>query len=187
MTCGVYYIKHSSGRIYVGSSVNIENRFSVHKWQLRHGKHGSCMLQDLWLRTDESEWVFMVVEECEQSSLRQIEQEHLDRLSEPLNNKKNSRGFGHKWSEATKERIRAGRARYLEDPEARRKLSDRAKAQHAAGKLGAKTWNNGPKQDPEKLRERGAKAFRDHIASQSSEEMARRSMLRRNIRNSERT
>lgn len=39
-TCGVYEIRNAlEGMVYIGSSVNIENRFSRHRGSLQKGTH----------------------------------------------------------------------------------------------------------------------------------------------------
>lgn len=43
--CGIYKIESPSGRLYVGSSVNIKRRLRVHKRELRDGVHINEILQ----------------------------------------------------------------------------------------------------------------------------------------------
>jgi group I intron endonuclease len=60
---GIYAIRHSdSGRLYVGSAVNIAARWRQHKSQLRRGLHHSRYLQAAWGKYGESGFVFEVLE-----------------------------------------------------------------------------------------------------------------------------
>jgi len=61
---GVYFIVNKcNGKIYVGSSINIRNRFSVHKYYLRHKKHDNKFLQSDWDKYGEHSFEFNIVEE----------------------------------------------------------------------------------------------------------------------------
>ena len=49
MTTGIYLIQHkASGKRYIGSSINIEQRWRQHRHSLSRGKHSSKELQALW-------------------------------------------------------------------------------------------------------------------------------------------
>ena len=91
-------------------------------------------------------------------------------------------GQGRVFNEAAKEKMRAGASRRVSDPEHRRLLSERAKAQHAAGKLGRATWTE--TSDPGKeVWSRVGRLQTDRLrkmaAQTSSEEMRRRSYQRK--------
>ena len=91
-------------------------------------------------------------------------------------------GRGRDFNEAAKEKMRAGASRRVSDPEHRRLLSERAKAQHAAGKLGRATWTE--TSDPGKeVWSRVGRLQTDRLrkmaAQTSSEEMRRRSYQRK--------
>lgn len=61
---GVYRITHvESGRYYVGSSVNIKNRWLTHRAELRGGYHGNIRLQNHWNKYGESAFTWQVLEE----------------------------------------------------------------------------------------------------------------------------
>lgn len=60
---GIYAIRHvESGRLYVGSAVNIAARWRMHKSQLRRGLHHSRYLQAAWGKYGESAFAFEVLE-----------------------------------------------------------------------------------------------------------------------------
>ncbi len=43
--CGVYMITSSTGRVYVGASVNVGRRWSKHIWDLKNGAGGNPEMQ----------------------------------------------------------------------------------------------------------------------------------------------
>lgn len=63
MNSGVYFIRHvPTGRVYVGSSVNLKRRFHWHKTALRSGKHNSKPLQNAWNKHGSLEFIFEIVQ-----------------------------------------------------------------------------------------------------------------------------
>jgi hypothetical protein len=184
-TVGVYLLRHRlSRKAYVGSSKRCcGNRYSVHLCDLRRDRHSCKDLQDLWNQTSENEWEFVYL------GTDKTEDDHLKRLRKrglSLSRWPTASGTGKKCTEEEKQRMREGRARYLETPGARGSLSERAKIQHAAKNLGAHTWVTGP--DPSKNAWVKSQELKDHlrkhVAAQTSEEMRRRCLMRRNIKNS---
>ena len=43
---GVYLIRHSSNKVYIGHSNDLKKRFEKHKWFLRVGSHTNRLLQE---------------------------------------------------------------------------------------------------------------------------------------------
>jgi hypothetical protein len=85
-------------------------------------------------------------------------------------------------SEETREKMKAGARRRCADPEHRKHLSERAKAQHAAGKLGRATWTETSDPGKEVWSQVGrlqTDRLRKMAAQTSSEEMRRRSYQRK--------
>ena len=71
---GIYAIKNKvSGKIYIGQSTNIENRWYKHKTSLRHNYHGNYHLQCSWNKYGEDSFEFSVLEECEKDKLDERE------------------------------------------------------------------------------------------------------------------
>jgi group I intron endonuclease len=62
MTCGIYSLTFSNGKVYIGSSVDTERRRGDHKAALRKGTHPNPYLQNCWNKYREFE--FKVLEEC---------------------------------------------------------------------------------------------------------------------------
>lgn len=77
---GIYKIVHiPSGKYYIGSAININNRFARHKTDLRNGRHHCVYLQRLWNKYSENDFIFGFVEEVlDQSLLIKREQSHID-------------------------------------------------------------------------------------------------------------
>lgn len=78
MKSGIYAIHHTSGRSYVGSSVNINRRRSEHEGMLLAGAHHCRRLQDAWWQSDGAGFTFEVLETCPISDLATREQAYLD-------------------------------------------------------------------------------------------------------------
>ena len=61
--CGVYAIRHTpSGRMYVGSSVNVAARQRQHFSDLRHGRHPNIYLQRSFKKHGEKEFEWVLLE-----------------------------------------------------------------------------------------------------------------------------
>ena len=77
---GIYKIVHTpSGKYYIGSAINIINRFTRHRADLRANKHHCIYLQRLWNKYFEHDFVFGFVEEvADKTLLIQREQSHID-------------------------------------------------------------------------------------------------------------
>lgn len=83
---GVYKIVHSpSGKVYVGSAVNIDRRWREHKYQLENGRHRNQKLQRAWAKHGAKEFSFQVIEFCEKENLLAVEQGHMDMLDSVTN------------------------------------------------------------------------------------------------------
>lgn len=61
---GVYKIlNRKNGKFYIGSSVDVEKRFSSHKKELIAGTHNNKHLQNAWNKYGEDSFEFLVIEE----------------------------------------------------------------------------------------------------------------------------
>lgn len=108
-----------NGKIYIGSTVNVFNRWRNHRHQLRKSIHHSVHLQRAWNKHGENAFVFKVIEwVISESLLEDREQRHIDK------NRSSDRRYGFnmapaagsnlglKWSEETRakqELARTGR------------------------------------------------------------------------------
>lgn len=84
---GIYAIVNkANGHRYVGSANNIGDRWSLHKHDLRRGRHHSVYLQRAWDKYGEDSFEFVVLREVEKKEdLIRNEQEFLDSLRPEYN------------------------------------------------------------------------------------------------------
>ena len=77
---GIYQIINIiNGKYYVGSSIDIAKRISIHLHHLRTNKHHSILLQRAWNKYGEENFKFNIIEEvANQSELVKIEQKWID-------------------------------------------------------------------------------------------------------------
>lgn len=68
---GVYIITHTSGYFYIGSSVNITNRWSAHIDSLIKNTHHSQKFQSLFNQSDITQWTFQIVTKVSKTALKQ--------------------------------------------------------------------------------------------------------------------
>lgn len=82
---GVYVIQSADGRIYVGSSVDVEKRWIEHKSRLRNGKHDNQILSEIVAEFGVDSLHHRVLLRCTPENLREQEQAAIDRLKPTLN------------------------------------------------------------------------------------------------------
>jgi group I intron endonuclease len=76
---GIYKIQNKTdGKFYIGSAVCLKRRWIDHRKLLRKSKHFNRHLQFAWDKYGESNFEYLVVEECEKARLIQREQFHID-------------------------------------------------------------------------------------------------------------
>jgi len=105
---GIYKIKNiNTGKIYIGSSKDIETRWKEHKYKLKNNTHHSSKLQRSYNKTiDKDIFVFSVLEEVEDSSnLLEREQYYINKFDSfkngyncvgDLNNNKHTEKYKNK-------------------------------------------------------------------------------------------
>ncbi len=77
--CGVYTIScNVSGRVYVGSSIDLPRRERTHKLLLKNGVHKNRHLQAAWNLYGAESFVFDVVERCLPERVIELEQLYID-------------------------------------------------------------------------------------------------------------
>lgn len=140
MITGIYKIKNIvTGKFYVGSAVDIKERWRNHKSQLRHNKHHSIKLQRSYNKHGVDNFVYEIIEECFEDVIIKREQFYIDFCSAVKNgyNCKSIAGsnLGFKHSEETKNKIRKANIGIKRSEETRIKMSESAK--------GKNTWSKG--------------------------------------------
>lgn len=102
---GIYKIesKIKPKRIYIGSAVNIKNRWRGHIKDLNNQKHGNSRLQNHFNKYGETDLIFSILTTCEKDDLIKTEQYFIDSYN-PFFNICRTAGntLGRKHSEETK-------------------------------------------------------------------------------------
>ena len=82
----VYVIRNTvNGKVYVGSSANVKERFRTHRKQLRGNRHPNAHLQSAWQAYGEPSFIFEIVENVsDYSTLIQREQAWMDSLGSTI-------------------------------------------------------------------------------------------------------
>jgi hypothetical protein len=127
MTCGIYFIRSkASGKMYIGSSVDIERRHNSHRHALRQGVHGNSRLSGAYAKAGSLDvFEFGVWEECAEADLHAREQYWVDKLR-PNYNVRMTDVRGNKDvvpSNSARARMAAARRAYLAQPGVREKIS----------------------------------------------------------------
>jgi len=154
---GIYKIesKCKPELCYIGSSVNILNRWRHHLRDLRVNKHRSNLLQQHYNNYSRSDLLFSILLECEKEDLLNIEQAFLDSTNSFFNICKIAGStFGTERSEESKQKMKR-----VVSEETRKKLSESHKgifpSKETRLKLskihkGRIPWNKGIKMKPMK-------------------------------------
>ena len=75
---GIYCIKNiSDGKLYFGQSRDTESRIRKHKNQLETGKHKNAHLQSAWNIFGKENFLFFIVENCDESELDERERGYI--------------------------------------------------------------------------------------------------------------
>lgn len=82
---GVYAIQAPDGRLYIGSSVDVDKRWAEHKSRLRHRRHDNPILSQIAADAGVESLRFRLLLRCARDGLRACEQAAIDRLRPALN------------------------------------------------------------------------------------------------------
>lgn len=83
---GIYEILNlRNGKRYVGSAVDIEQRWREHRWGLNGQRHANRHLQSSWVKHGESAFSFRIIELCEPGLLIEREQAEFERSKPEYN------------------------------------------------------------------------------------------------------
>lgn len=79
---GIYIIRCKlTGRVYVGSSKNVNSRLNHHISSLRGSRHASWKLQEAWYEHGEDNFEFLLLEEVLEPELSLFEQKYIDEFN----------------------------------------------------------------------------------------------------------
>jgi len=95
--CGIYgMFNMANGKVLVGSSVDIQTRWSAHRRSARRDMHDNDYFQKAWNKYGESMFEFRILEECSQDMLIVLEDLWINR-HQSLNEK-----FGYNFQNASR-------------------------------------------------------------------------------------
>lgn len=170
-TSGIYRILNTeNGKKYIGSAIDIDSRWYMHRWYLQNGTHNNAHLQRAWNKYGGDAFVFSIVEECNPEHLIEREQSYLpkERTTEALM----SEGYynispiagstlGVAISDDRKQKIAQKARERMADPAIRARMSEKSRLQWQNPESREKSMKN----QAEKIRaltERNRKNWEDH-------------------------
>lgn len=78
MTCGIYCIKNiDNGKVYIGQSINVENRKETHKYYLKNNSHQNTHLQNSFNKYGIDKFKFIVLKKCDEKELDYFEKKFI--------------------------------------------------------------------------------------------------------------
>lgn len=126
MKSGIYKIINLiNGKIYIGSAVNLNNRWSSHKYNLNKNQHRNIHLQRAWNKHGKENFKFITIQVIEdKTELIKHEQTYIDWLKPQYNlNQIAGSRLGAKHSEETKKKIGATSKNRKHSKEFKQKMS----------------------------------------------------------------
>ncbi len=79
MDCGIYKIENlSDNKVYIGSSIKINNRKYKHFWMLRKNIHDNSHLQNSYNKFGEKKFTFTILELCNIEDLVSLENKYIN-------------------------------------------------------------------------------------------------------------
>lgn len=157
MKTGIYKIINlTNGKFYIGSAVNIPNRWSVHKAQLNQNKHSNSHLQKAWIGYGANAFIIETILSCPKSKLLYHEQLFLNKYFDSgikCYNICSTAGnrLGTKHSKQTKDKLSKARKGL--------KLSAKWRKKMSKSKLGKKNPNYGNHAPRNELRSNNSSGY----------------------------
>jgi group I intron endonuclease len=72
--CGIYCIENvENGMKYIGKSINIKNRWSEHKNDLKYNRHSNTYLQNVYNKYEEKIFKYYIIQECDKDNISFME------------------------------------------------------------------------------------------------------------------
>lgn len=113
---GIYQILNTWTEIfYIGSAIDLNSRWSQHKWELKNNRHGNTYLQRSWNKYGELSFEFILIEVCPKEKLIECEQSWIEKLNacdKSIGYNMRPRAasnLGIKWTDAHKAKISASK------------------------------------------------------------------------------
>lgn len=128
---GIYKISKNGDCLYVGQSVDIAKRWTMHRWMLEHGRHSNAHLQAIASACGVDSLEFSVVEEVDSvDMLTGLEKVWIKRLQPKCNMIEPSDSGGWFFTDEIKRKISEANKGRVRSDETRRRLSERAKSRY---------------------------------------------------------
>jgi group I intron endonuclease len=125
--CGVYKITNNvNGKVYIGQSINIKNRWKDHIYALNRKDSSCVLLQRAWNKYKQESFSFEILELCTEDELDDVEVKYID-IYDAINNGYNIESGGNKnkhLSEETKQKLRESHLGKVASNETRKKMSE---------------------------------------------------------------
>lgn len=142
---GIYKITNKiNGKIYIGSAVNLSNRFATHQYALNNNKHKNSHLQSAWNLYGSEVFLFEVLELVEKNHLIEREQHYINLFNS------SHREIGY------------NKAKFAGSTLGN-KASAETRLKQSAARIGKTPWNKGKKYSEEQKRQ-CRDAFVDNVA-----------------------
>lgn len=144
-TSGVYQIRNKvNDKKYIGSSVNVRDRWRLHLSHLQRQIHGNVYLQRAWNKYGVENFDFTVLIYCDPENTLIYEQACLEGLKPEYNIATDARAptKGMKASDETRRKMSETHSG-KNHPNYGKKMSDEFKKKNSTGHLGQVAWNKG--------------------------------------------
>ena len=153
MPSGIYQITNTvNGKRYIGSAVDLGQRWAIHRFDLRHGKHGNQILQRSYNKHGEAAFEFEPIELVpDKDNLLAVEQHYLDTIKPEYNICKvagshlgvkrspescariSAAKMGHTYSDESKEKISAALKGFKHSNETKARMQEAQKKRRHGG------------------------------------------------------
>lgn len=137
--CGVYKITNNvNGKVYIGQSINIKNRWKDHVYALNRGDSNCTLLQRAWNKYKQNSFSFEILELCLENELDNVEIKYIN-LYDAINNGYNIEPGGNEnkhLSGKTKQKISNAAKERLSDP-AKNPMYDKHHTDETKAKISA--------------------------------------------------
>ena len=144
---GIYKIQSrvKPDRAYIGSAMNIPDRWRLHLWELDLNRHHSSKLQNHYNKYGKDDFEFSIIEPCLPAFLTATEQKYLDELNPFFNIAKIAGStLGIKHTDEFKEKIRQFNTGRKRTDEHKGKIAT-AQMGESNSMYGVEPWNKGKK------------------------------------------
>lgn len=123
IVAGVYQIRNKvNGHSYIGAATNIDRRWSMHKYELRKGKHHSRCFQRDWNEYGADNFELLIIEECDKSLFATREKYFIDNRKPEYNSFLLGLKFPHSPDHIMK--LKEALRGHIVTDEARRRMSE---------------------------------------------------------------